>query len=131
VQHYALSDMTMGEKLSICLMDWSPVFARLRDAVVMSLPLPCTFTIPPPPQGSTFDKNLVNFEYTPDQGVAMPWPRANQAADCGTNIGWHYDNFDAPTTINLCPAGCDAVSAGGKISIVFGCEEPPIIPPPE
>lgn len=131
LQHYMLSDMTGGEKLSICLADWSPVFARLKDAVIQSVPLPCEFTIPPAPDGKVFDKEFVNFEYTPDMGTGMPWPRANQAADCVDNIGWYYDNPDSPTKIMLCPAGCTAVSGGGKISIVFGCDPPPIIPPPE
>lgn len=130
-QHNTLSDMTGGLKQSICLTDWSPVFARLKDAVVMSVPLPCEFTIPDPPDGKVFDKEFVNFEYTPDQGTGMPWPRANQQSDCVNNIGWYYDNPDSPTKIMLCPAGCTAVSGGGKISIVFGCDPPPIIPPPE
>jgi hypothetical protein len=86
-------------------------------------------TIPPAPTGKDFEKERVNFEYTPSNMAAMAWPRANQMADCGTQIGWYYDSFDAPTTINLCPAGCDAVASGGKINIVFGCSEPPIIVP--
>jgi hypothetical protein len=129
VQHYTLSDMTGGLKVSICTADWSMVFGPLKDAVVKSAPLPCSFDIPDPPPGKDFEKEHVNFEYTPDMGTATPWPRANQMADCGSEIGWHYDNFDAPTTIELCPAGCDAVSGGGKISIVFGCSEPPLIVP--
>lgn len=129
VQHYAASDATGGLKVSVCIADWSGVFGPLKEAVVKSAPLPCSFDIPEPPPGKTFEKERVNFEYTADMGTAMPWPRANQAADCGTQIGWHYDDFDAPTRIELCPAGCDAVSGGGKISIVFGCAEPPLIVP--
>lgn len=128
-QHYALSDTTGGLKVSICIADWSQVFGPLKDAVVKSAPLPCSFTIPAPPPGKDFEKEHVNFEYTPDMGTAMPWPRANVQADCGDQIGWFYDNFDTPTTIELCPAGCAAVGGGGKISIVFGCAEPPIIVP--
>jgi hypothetical protein len=129
VQHYATSDMTGGLKQSICLADWSPVFARLKDAVIQSVPLPCEFTIPPPPMGMTFNKDFVNFEYTPDMGVAMPWPRADDMSVCGTRIGWYYDDPTNPTKILLCPAGCTSVSGGGKISIVFGCSLPPILLP--
>jgi len=129
IQHYALSDMTGGLKQSICLADWSPVFARLKDAVVASVPLPCEFTIPPPPMGMLFNKDFVNFEYTPDMGVAMPWPRADDVSVCGSQIGWYYDNVDTPTKILLCPTGCTNVSGGGKISIVFGCSQPPILLP--
>jgi hypothetical protein len=128
-QHYALSDMTGGLKVSICIADWSGVFGPLKDAVVQSVPLPCSFDILDPPEGMELEKERVNFEYTADMGTAMPWPRANQAADCGDNIGWYYDNFDAPTKIELCSAGCEAVSGGGKISIVFGCAEPPLLVP--
>jgi hypothetical protein len=105
------------------------VFGPLRDAVITSVPLPCNFVIPPPPTGVELDKERVNFEYTGVGGAALPWPRANQPQDCGSQIGWYYDDPNAPSTIELCPAGCDAVSGGGKISIVFGCEMPPIIVP--
>ncbi len=129
LEHYALSDMTSGLKVSICVPDWSAVFGPLKDAVITSVPLPCSFVIPPPPTGVELDKDRVNFEYTGSSGTAMAWPRANQPQDCGTQIGWYYDDPAAPSTIELCPSGCDAVSGGGKISIVFGCEMPPIIVP--
>lgn len=86
--------------------------------------LGCEFDIPPPPNGKDLDPDQVNFSYTP-QGVGTPKIvlRAKDAADCGGDPGWYYDNNNAPTKIILCPASCATVQADAtaKISVLFGC----------
>ncbi len=125
-QYYMLADQTGGQKISICESDWSMVFGPLQDAVVASVPLPCAFNIPPPPSGLTFDKENVHFQHQPS-GATTPneLPRAQTVSECGTAVGWHYDNNDAPVSILLCPAACDLAAQGGSVNIVFACSPPP------
>jgi len=125
-QYYSLADQTGGQKISICESDWSMVFGPLQDAVVASVPLPCSFPIPAPPSGLMFDKEKVHFEHAPP-GNAMPnaLPRAQTVNDCGNAVGWHYDNNDSPLNIVLCPAACALAAQGGSVNIVFACSPPP------
>jgi hypothetical protein len=96
-QYYALADATGGEKISICISDWSQVFGPLQRAVIESAPLPCDYAIPAPPAGEMFDANKVNLE------------------------------FSALASVKMCPAGCQAISGGGTIQIKLGCETVPLI----
>ncbi len=79
----------------------------------------CSFAMPKPPAGQVLDVNAVNVQFTSSAG---PQTLAYNK-DCTGGAGWHYDNANAPTQIDLCPATCDAVKAttGGKVSIAFGC----------
>ena len=49
--------------------------------------------------------------------------QANDAADCGTDPGWYYDNPMNPTKIFLCPATCVTVQADpeANVKFLFGC----------
>lgn len=123
IQYYALADATGGQKSSICAADWSTVFGPLQDAVISSVPLPCDYAIPPPPDGETLDPTKVNMEFTA-QGTTTPMilPRAPSEAECMANAAWFYDNPAAPTQLRLCPAACDLAQGGGTVNIAFGCE---------
>jgi hypothetical protein len=126
-QYMSLADMTGGQKLSICASEaeWTALFKKLEDAVIASAPLPCEFDVPEPPSGEILDPDLVHVEFTPAGGSKTSLPKANDEASCGNNAGWYY--ADAQSRIEFCPAACTQVKAGGKVSIVFSCEPPPVL----
>ena len=126
-EYYALSDLTGGQKISICTADWSQVFGPLKDAILAAAPLPCDYLIPPAPMGESLDPDKVNVEFLAP-GAASPdvIPRATSQGECADNLAWFYDMPDAPSTLVLCPAACDAVSQGGGVEIAFGCETVPL-----
>ena len=80
----------------------------------------CSFAMPKPPTGQVLDINAVNVQFTSASGPqTLPYNK-----DCtGGGTGWHYDNANAPTAIDLCPATCATVKAtsNGKVNIAFGC----------
>jgi len=128
VEYYALADATGGQKSSICAADWSQVFGPLQEAVISSVPLPCDYAIPMPPDGETLDPSKVNMEFTATGApMATVVPRAPSEADCTTNVAWFYDDPAAPTTLRLCPAACDLAHGGGTVDIAFGCETVEIV----
>jgi hypothetical protein len=126
-QYYALADATGGEKISICISDWSQVFGPLQRAVIESAPLPCDYAIPAPPAGETFDANKVNLEFSAPATEKKTFPRAPAQTACGDQAAWYYDDPGAPKQIKMCPAGCQAISGGGTIQIKLGCETVPLI----
>jgi hypothetical protein len=119
--YYALAQRTMGLTASICESDWSSIFRAFGDNIIKSAPLPCDYTIPPPPSGEQLDPQKVNVAFTPAGGAEEIFPRVDPAA-CGTNAAWHYDNPAAPTKVLLCPAACTEAAAGGSMNIAFGCD---------
>jgi hypothetical protein len=122
-EYYSLSDLTGGQKISICTADWSQVFGPLKEAVIASAPLPCDYAIPPPPTGETLDPAKVNMDFIPQGATeAMTLPRAGGEAECGDNVAWFYDDPQAPTELRLCPAACESAMGGGTVNIAFGCE---------
>jgi hypothetical protein len=86
--------------------------------------LACEFLIPTPSNPNEFDPLKVNVTYTPG-GSNTPENllQANDAADCGTEPGWYYDNPVNPTKIFLCPATCTTVQAdsAANVKFLFGC----------
>jgi hypothetical protein len=127
-QYYALADLTGGEKISICVSDWSQVFGPLQKAVIESAPLPCDYAIPAPPAGEALDPNKVNLDFSGPSVPKKTFPRAPTQAACGERVAWYYDDPAAPKQIRMCPAGCQAISGGGTIEIKLGCETVPLIP---
>ncbi|MEM7607410.1 MAG: hypothetical protein AAF411_18820 [Myxococcota bacterium] len=124
--YWRLSELTGGLRLSICSEDWTLLFNDLTRAISVPQSLPCSYTIPPPPAGEAFDRNLVNVEYTPGTGGATQLiPGAGTFENC-TGEGWYYDGGteEAPARVELCPASCGRVEgdADGRIDITFGCE---------
>jgi hypothetical protein len=126
-QYYALADTTGGQKISICVSDWSQVFGPLQKAVIESAPLPCEYAIPAPPPGEALDPNKVNLEFSAPALAKKTFPRAPAQTACADQVAWYYDDPGAPKQIHMCPAGCQAISGGGTIEIKLGCETVPLI----
>lgn len=83
----------------------------------------CSFLIPAPPQGTTFDRRLVNVEVRDDTSgeTSTIYNVAGSAACAGVKgRGWYYDDADTATYIDLCPSACPA-TATATIEILFGC----------
>jgi hypothetical protein len=118
--YYELADMTGGVQLSICKADWVPVFDQLRNAVIEAVPLPCSYPLANA-SNDDFDPEKVQVVYTPAGGDDEEFPRANTQDACGSKNGWYYDDNGAPKSIQLCPAACEEVAAGGTLDVAFGC----------
>lgn len=119
-EYWALAMATGGQQHSICTADWSGLFSSLTAAIGVPMPLPCRYVLPPPPDGMTLDRMLVNVSYTPSgsaDDVVIPYVASYGA--CGPSGGWYYEGDD----IVVCPATCTTISAdaGGRIDIVLGC----------
>jgi hypothetical protein len=118
--YYALAQRTQGLTASICETDWSKIFAAFQENIIKSAPLPCDYSIPPPPKGDTLNPDKVNVGYTAAGGSNEEvFPRVGEANGCGTNPGWYYD--PGKTKVLLCPAACSKAGAGGSMNIAFGC----------
>jgi hypothetical protein len=129
--YYRLATATGGTQFSICSVDWSPLWATLRDSVVVSAAVPCRFSVPEPPAGMSFDPAAVTVTFTGSSGGMYTYPRALDAARCTDAAGdsvraWYYDDNDAPTQILLCPAACMEVESdrgeGARVDVTFVCE---------
>ena len=86
--------------------------------------LGCTFKVPTPPSGKTFNPNQVNVWYTPAGGAPDLIFKVDSAAQCDPTLGgWYYNNPANPTEIELCPASCDAIGGTkGEVRIELGCD---------
>lgn len=119
-QHYAAAGATGGLTFSVCTEDWTTLFSKLGEAV--SAPIPCELAVPQPPAGQTLDPSKVNLLFKGlQQATAASIARVQDAAACGTQPGWFYDNAATPTRMSLCPASCTAVEQGGALEIKLGC----------
>lgn len=98
--------------------------ASIVGQATVTNPIPCTFTVPDPPQGQSFDSGKVNVEFTEKNGTPVNLYRVADEAACGDDGGWHYDDAAAPERILLCKKSCDAVSQAdkGRIAVEFGCD---------
>jgi hypothetical protein len=84
--------------------------------------LGCTYKIPAPSTGSTTDFTKVNVQFT-SGGKKTIFPQVASKAACpSSGNAWYYDNAKSPTSIILCTATCGAVSVGGEIDVLTGCE---------
>ena len=121
LQYYALADATGGQKISICISDWSMVFGSLQAAVIASAPLPCDYTLPAAPRGETLDPNKVNLKFRAPSASDQTLPRAATQQACERQLAWYYDDPAVPKQIRMCPAACEAISGGGSVRISLGC----------
>jgi hypothetical protein len=99
-------------------------------AAIRTLAGPCAFEIPGETDQGAVDPSFVNVRFTPN-GATQPTVVAKTfsgtAAECGSAGGWHYDNPNAPTRIQLCEASCKA-AFNSRMEVLFGCET--IVQPP-
>jgi len=90
--------------------------------------LVCEWNVPEPPNGETFDKNMVNVRFSSTDNNRLDeqlFSRVDSRSNCGAaSSSWYYDDMDAPTKIIACPATCEKIEASdtGSIDIVFGCQ---------
>jgi hypothetical protein len=117
-EYLALSARTGGLALSVCEPDWAPLFSALREEVVVSEAIPCTFEIPSPGDGYVVDYSAVTLVLGvngQDQEVAY----VGNEDGCGPAGGWYYDDFDAPERVILCGASCAQPTT--SLSVEFAC----------
>jgi hypothetical protein len=94
-------------------------------------PLPCTYLVPPPPQGQTLDPNKVNVSFNITGADPTRVYKVDSQSTCDPDVGgWYYDNPAQPTQILLCQKSCAAAEgqSGVSIDVEFGCasEGPPV-----
>lgn len=87
--------------------------------------LGCQYAIPPATvQYGVVDPNRLTVRYTPN-GTETPvdLPLRSGASACGSSQGFYYNNPTNPTTLILCPASCNTVSADqkAKLAIFYDC----------
>jgi hypothetical protein len=83
--------------------------------------VPCTFPLPPPPNGKVLDVDKVNVLYTPSSGMQTA---LTYDTTCPGGQGWRYDDATNPTQVILCPLTCKTIQAdkGAAVDILFGCQ---------
>jgi Mg-chelatase subunit ChlD len=86
--------------------------------------IPCELKIPEPQQGDTLDYGRVNVVYQDTECALSTIYNVQDAASCDTaEGGWYYDDADTPSSVKLCDASCERVSApGGRLAFTVGCE---------
>ena len=94
-------------------------------------PLPCTYLVPPPPQGETLDPAKVNVSFSTTGADPIRVFKVDSAQACdAAEGGWYYDNVTQPTQVLLCQKSCTDIEGqpGVSVSVEFGCatEVPPI-----
>jgi hypothetical protein len=87
--------------------------------------LECEWEIPEPPEGEEFNRDKVNVEFT-DTGLDADkqiFGRVDSADECGSNLGWYYDDPNDPTRLIACEQACSTIQASetGKLNILLGC----------
>jgi hypothetical protein len=88
-------------------------------------PVACEWSIPPAPDGKTFDKNKVNVEYSSGANLPARVGVVPTQADCANvEQGWYYDDVANPTKVLVCPQTCQTVQAinDAQVRVIFGCE---------
>lgn len=115
-----LVKLTKGKAFSVCETSYKPVFEAIAKAIASSVA--CEITIPPPPDGATFDPDKVNVVYK-DSGGGVNTIAKDETAGCfeGSN-GWQYD--ETKSKILLCGDACAQAKSdpGAIINVAFGCK---------
>jgi hypothetical protein len=126
-EYWDLALATSGSSYSICTNDWSALFRDLTRAIAVVRPLPCSYDIPPPPEGMSFDPFLVNVDLTTGDGARTRIPYVG-ASDGSVSCppdgrGWYYDDPADPGSIELCGGICDAIAGddAARMDLAFGC----------
>ena len=127
ITYTALVNQTGGVRAKVCdgHAAWQPFLDKVAQAVVKTSKISCSMDIPAPDAGS-LDPAKVNVQLTAD-GNSSTLAKVADAASCGADGGWYYDDDAMPTKVILCPASCSTaqnavgVDKSGKIEILFGC----------
>lgn len=89
--------------------------------------LACEYKMPTLPPGKK--PTFVVVRYTPGDGSAKKQlKRVLTKAECGSELGWYYDDNTNPTKILLCPGACGVVQPDtkGKVEVIVMCNEQPL-----
>jgi len=92
---------------------------------IRGMAISCEFAVPVATSGGMpIDPNLLNVNYTAGTGSEVPLVKVANAAACGAEPAWYYDNETMPTQILLCPTACTTVTAdpNAQIQILAGCK---------
>ncbi len=119
---------TGGVEGNLCEQQFQPIFQAVAQQVIGGATLSCSYEIPPPPPGETFDKDEVNVEFDDGQGGTLQIGRVDDPAQCGgVTDGWYYDNPVDPSVIIVCPQTCTKIQgfAQASIAVIFGCATVP------
>ncbi len=94
------------------------------NAIRSAASIPCELKLPEPSGDSVLDYGLVNVAYQDSSCALSTIYNVESAASCDSALGgWYYDDPDAPTTVELCAASCEQVSApGGRLAFTVGCQ---------
>jgi hypothetical protein len=86
--------------------------------------IPCQLKLPDADAGKTLNYGLVNVVYQDASCALAPIYNVPGPASCDADVGgWYYDDPAAPSSIELCGASCEGVSApGGRLAFTVGCE---------
>ena len=85
----------------------------------------CDWGIPDPPEGQTFDKDMVNVVFSQPDEDDITIPRVDTESECENVFdGWYYDDPDDPTKLVACEQTCTFITSVEEavIDIQFGCE---------
>ncbi|MEO7092129.1 MAG: hypothetical protein ABI175_02685 [Polyangiales bacterium] len=123
---------TGGVRAKLCdgAAAWGTFFDAIATSVVKTSKLACDLEIPLPATG-TLDPSQVNVRIS-SGGKTEIIPKVKDAAACGTDAGWYYDDDLAPKRVFLCPAACTKVNTPistdkNTIEVLFGCKTITII----
>lgn len=91
--------------------------------------IPCQLKIPAPTGSGELNYGLVNVAYQDSNCTLSTIYNVPSVASCDAmSGGWYYDNPAAPSSVNLCGASCDRVSApGGRLAFTVGCQTKTIV----
>lgn len=86
----------------------------------------CSFQVPAPDPGQSFDPNMLNLTLTePGTSEQTIVPYVGAASSCDpASGGWYYDpapGTATPTLINACTATCTRIHAGAAAQTMVGC----------
>jgi len=86
--------------------------------------IPCELELPQPSGGDALDYDLVNVAYQDSSCALSTIYAVSDGSSCdAVEGGWYYDDPAAPSSVKLCGASCDRVSApGGRLAFTVGCE---------
>jgi hypothetical protein len=100
--------------------DFLNVVRAIRSGAVS-----CSFGIPEPPQGQTFDRTKANVSYTSgDTSTDFTYD-----PECKSEGAWRFDDANAPTEMVLCDDTCARVRRDAKaaLRVEFGCTRREVI----
>jgi hypothetical protein len=81
----------------------------------------CVYGLPTK-DGGSIDAHLVNLELKIGANTPIPIGNVSSSTECLTADGWYFDNALMPTSMQLCPASCDAIQVPrSSVQVLYGC----------